>query len=174
MYILFVSVIEERKNIEGIIRVSDLLQSKGINIKFVLVGREGFGFDKIYPELTKRENQIVHLKRINNDDLVLIYNLAKVFFFPSHYEGFGLPPLEAMQCGIPVVTSNNSSLPEIVGENGFLGNSNDYEFFVNCIEKLILDDNLYNRMVTKALDQSKKFTPRDHISNLINIFNNLA
>ena len=172
-YILFVSVLEERKNLDGIIKVSDILQSRGIDIKFVLVGREGFGFEKISSELEKRKNQIIHLKGINSEDLVLIYNLAKIFFFPSHYEGFGLPPLEAMKCGIPVISSDNSSLPEVVGDAGFLGNSNDHDFFAECIIKLLTDNDLYQKMKLNSIAQARKFSPEAHIIKLINIFNKL-
>jgi glycosyltransferase involved in cell wall biosynthesis len=172
-YILFVSVLEERKNLAGIIKVSDILRSKGIDIKFVLVGKEGFGFEKISSELEKRKNHIIHLKGISSEDLVSIYNMAKIFFFPSHYEGFGLPPLEAMQCGIPVVTSDNSSLPEVVGNDGFLGKSNDYEFFSQSIIKLLNDNKLYHEMKLKSINQSRKFTPEAHILKLIDTFNNL-
>ena len=170
-YVLFVSVLEERKNIEGIIRVSDLIQSKGNNIKFVLVGREGFGFDKISSELGKRQNQIVHLKIINNEELILIYNLAEIFFFPSHYEGFGLPPLEAMKCGIPVIASDNSSLPEVVGDGGTIGDANDYDFFVGYIIKLLSNKNYYIKMKQKALTQAEKFSAEKHIRELIKVFN---
>lgn len=173
-YILFVSVLEERKNLKAIIKVSDILESKRLDLKFVLVGREGFGFNKIAPELQKRKNRIMHLKGINSEDLVLIYNLATIFFFPTHYEGFGLPVLEAMQCGIPVITSDNSSLSEVVGNNGLLGDSNDYAFFVNCIEKLIGDNDFYNKMRTISIQQSLKFTPEAHFKKLLNIMNNLS
>lgn len=173
-YILFVSVLEERKNLTTIIKVSDILESKGIKIKFVLVGREGFGFNKIALELEKRKDRIIHLKGISSEDLVLIYNLATIFFFPSHYEGFGLPVLEAMQCGIPVITSDNSSLPEVVGSSGFLGNSNDFDFFVNCIQKLIGDDDLYRNMQIKSIEQSKKFAPKRHLNKLMSIVDSLA
>lgn len=170
-YVLFVSVLEERKNIEEIIKVSDILQSKGINLKFVLVGREGFGFEKIFPELEKRKNQIIHLKGISSEDLVLIYNLATLFFFPTHCEGFGIPPLEAMQCGIPVVTSNNSSLPEVVGDGGLLGDANDTEFFTNSIIKLLNDKSYYLKMKENAFKQAEIFSAKKHIKKLIDIFN---
>lgn len=170
-FILFVSVLEERKNIDGIIKVSDILLSKGFDIKFVLVGREGFGFSKISSELEKRKNQIIHLKGISSEDLVLIYNLATIFFFPSHYEGFGLPPLEAMRCGIPVITSDNSSLPEVVGDAGFLGNANDYDFFADRIIKLLGNNDLCEKMRLRSIDQAKKFTPEGHITKMVNIFN---
>ncbi|MBK7630771.1 MAG: glycosyltransferase family 4 protein [Ignavibacteriales bacterium] len=172
-FVLFVSVLEERKNIQAIIRVSDILELRGVDLKFVLVGREGFGFNKIISELEKRKNRIIHLKNINDTELVLLYNLSTIFFFPTHYEGFGLPPLEAMKCGIPVVTSNNSSLPEVVGEGGIMGEATDYEFFANSIEKLLEDKKYYSSMKSKAIEQAKKFTPENHLNRLISTFNSL-
>lgn len=173
-YILFVSVLEERKNLWGILKVSDILETQGIDIKFVLIGREGFGYSKIRPEIEKRKKRVIVLQNVENDsDLVALYNLAKIFFFPTHYEGFGLPPLEAMKCGIPVVTSNNSSLPEVVGEGGIMGDANDYEFFADNIKKLLFDEAFYMRMKNKAIEQAKKFTPDNHINELMKIFNSL-
>lgn len=172
-FILFVSVLEERKNIYGIIKVSDLLEQKGMPIKIVLVGREGFGFKKIEKELIKRKDRIIHIRYLPDDDLVDIYNLSKLFFFPTFYEGFGLPPLEAMSCGIPVIASNNSSIPEVVGDGGILGNAYDYEFFANNIIKLFSDINLYNKMKENALNQAKKFNAQKHISKLVEIFNSV-
>lgn len=172
-YILFVSVLEERKNLKMIIKVSDILLLRGIDIKFVLVGREGFGFDKISSELAKRSERILHLKDISSDDLVFIYNQSTIFFFPSHYEGFGLPPLEAMKCSIPVVTSNNSSLPEVVGEAGLFGDSNDYNFFADSITKLLIDKEQLYSMRQKSIKQANKFSPEAHVTKLVNIFNRL-
>jgi len=173
-FVLFVSVLEERKNITAIIKVSDILVSRGIDVKFVLVGREGFGFKKIESALIKRKDYIICLNYVDDEDLIMLYNLSTIFFFPTHYEGFGLPPLEAMKCGIPVITSNNSSLPEVVGEGGLLGNSNDYEFFANSITKLLSDEKYYADMKRKAIEQASKFNPETHITKLINIFNNLT
>ena len=172
-YVLFVSVLEERKNVDAIIKVSDNLVSKGIDLKFVLVGRKGFGFKKMASELEKRKHRIIHLKDIIDEDLILLYNLATIFFFPSHYEGFGLPPLEAMKCGIPVIASDNSSLPEVIGDGGLLGGSNDYEFFANSIIKLLSDEKFYITMRRRAFEQAKKFTPEAHVTKLISTFNSL-
>lgn len=169
-FILFVSVLEERKNILAILKVSDILLSRGLDHKFVLVGWEGFGFKKIAPELEKRSDRIKHLKNVEDDDLVLLYNMADLFFFPTHYEGFGLPVLEAMKCGTPVVTSDNSSIPEVVGDGGFMGGENDYEFFAATIENLYKDKKLYSLMKNKALEQAKKFKPESHVDKLIKIF----
>ncbi len=170
-FVLFVSVLEERKNITAIIKVSDILVSRGIDIKFVLVGREGYGFKKIESELRKRNNNIIHIKYVDDKDLILLYNLSTIFFFPTHQEGFGLPPLEAMKCGIPVITSNNSSLPEVVGDGGIMGDSTDYHFFAGSIERLLNNKEYYSEMKSKALNQAKKFTPENLIPNLLNVFN---
>ena len=172
-FILFVGVLEERKNITGILQISDILHSQGTDIKFVLVGREGFGFNKVSEKIRSSNNRILHLKDVDEKDLVSLYNLATLFLFPSHYEGFGLPPLEAMKCGLPVLASNNSSLPEIVGDGGILGNSNDYDFFANSIGKLLEDEKFYSLMKVKAIEQAKKFNAANHITKLIQIFNSL-
>jgi glycosyltransferase involved in cell wall biosynthesis len=172
-FILFVSVLEERKNITSIIKVSDVLASRGFDIKFVLVGREGFGYQKIESELKKRSKNIIHLKFVDDKDLILLYNLSTIFFFPSYHEGFGLPPLEAMKCGIPVISSNNSSLPEVIGEGGIMGDANDYDFFVESIISLLTDEMFYTKMKHKALEQAKKFKPDNLIIKLINVFNSL-
>jgi glycosyltransferase involved in cell wall biosynthesis len=172
-FILFVGVIEERKNINGILKISETLHAKGTDIKFVLVGREGFGFENVAEKIRNSNNRIIHLKDVDEKDLVSLYNLATIFLFPSHYEGFGLPPLEAMKCGLPVLASNSSSLPEIVGDGGILGNSNDYEFFADSIVKLLKDEKFYFLMKIKAIEQAKKFTAENHITKLIYIFNTI-
>ena len=144
-YVLYVGIIENRKNILGILKTADLLYSKSIDIKFVLVGKPGYGFKSIEEEIIKRKN-VIYLNYIEEEDLVSIYNLAFLFFFPSFYEGFGLPPLEAMQCGIPVLCSNIPALQEVVGNNGFLRNAEDYEGFADYIIKLLSDSRRYSEM----------------------------
>jgi glycosyltransferase involved in cell wall biosynthesis len=172
-FVLFVGVVEERKNISGIIKIAKILHSRGNRIKFVIVGKPGFGFKKIAEKMNELGNQIIHLQYVDEKELVQLYNLAKIFLFPSYYEGFGLPPLEAMKCGIPVIVSNKSSLTEIVGEGGLLGNPDDYEFFAEGIGKLLEDESFYLHMKMKALEQAKKFTAETHIAELIRIFNEL-
>lgn len=172
-FILFVSVLEERKNITGIFKVSDILVKRGIDIKIVFVGREGFGFDKVSETFKSNSDRFIRLKDIDDKDLIRLYNLATFFFFPTYYEGFGLPPLEAMKCGLPVVASNNSSIPEVVGDGGILGEAEDYEFFADKIALLLSDNPYYSSMKQKAIKQAEKFTAENHISKLVNIFNSL-
>lgn len=171
-YILYVGAIDNRKNVAGIIQISDLLESKGIDIKFVLVGRPGFGFEKLQSEIDSRKNRIIYLNNADESSIPYLYNLATLFLFPSHYEGFGIPPLEAMKSGLPVLAANNSSLPEVVGNGGLLSDANDFEDFVKNIIRLLNDEKFYVDMKKKALMQSKKFTPEILVPQLIKVFNN--
>lgn len=170
-FVLFVGAIEERKNIRGILRISDILYSKGIDIKFVLVGKESFGFAPLFIEINKRKNRIIYYKYIDEETLPLLYNLSTIFLFPSYYEGFGLPPLEAMKCGVPVLASNNSSLKEVVGEGGILYEADNLDSFVQSIIALLHDDDFYNRMKSKAIQQAKNFSAELQMPELIDIFN---
>ncbi len=113
----------------------------------------------------------MYIHYVQENDLPMIYNMAKVFLFPSYYEGFGLPPLEAMKCGLPVLASKNSSLIEVVGDGGFLFDSQDYNSFTDKIALLLNDRELYESMKAKALIQSEKFKPEKEITKLIKLFN---
>ncbi len=172
-FILFVGAIEERKNISGILKISDILKSRGVNIKIVLIGNKGFGFDRLYDEIKKRNDRVLYLNYVTENDLPIIYNLAKIFLFPSYYEGFGLPPLEAMKCGLPVLASNNSSLIEVVGEGGILLDSQDYNSFAEKITLILNNKEVYDSMKATALMQSEKFKPENEITKLIELFNSL-
>jgi glycosyltransferase involved in cell wall biosynthesis len=169
-FILYVGAIDNRKNVAGIIRISDLLELKGIDIKFVLVGRPGFGFEKLRSEIESRKNRIIYLNNAEESSIPYLYNLATLFLFPSHYEGFGIPPLEAMKSGLPVLAANNSSIPEVVGNGGLLSDANDYEDFANNIIRLLYDEKFYTDMKNKALLQAKKFTPEILVPQLIKVF----
>jgi len=172
-FILFVGAIEQRKNISGLLKISDILKSKGINISFVLVGSAGFGFKQLQKEITARKERITYLNYVDEGDIPYIYNLTSIFIFPSHYEGFGLPVLEAMKCGTPVLTSDNSSLPEVVGEGGLLCNADDVDSFVENIKLLLWNKEFYNSMGNKARKQAEKFTPELQLHKLIDVFNRI-
>lgn len=101
----------------------------------------------------------VHIiTNVPDDELVAFYNLAKIFIFPSLYEGFGLPPLEAMACGTPVVASNAASLPEALDDAAIFIDPLDAQGFADAIENLLLDENLYDKMTARGLKQAEKYT----------------
>jgi len=172
--ILYVGLVENRKNIIGILKIGDILYKRGINFNILIVGRKGFGFDKIYEEIKIRSSYVKYLNYVDDETLKIIYNLATLFIFPSYYEGFGLPPLEAMQTGIPVLASKTSSLIEVVGEGGILHEPDNYEAFAADIERLFSDSNLYQEMKKKALLQANNFSKEKSIRELIQTFKSLS
>jgi len=158
-FILYVGIIDYRKNIDAIIEVADLLVNKEKrNMNFVLIGRAGLRYKEIINKSRKIKNgHILFLNYVEGEDLPFLYNLADIFLFPSLYEGFGLPPLEAMQSGIPVIASNSASLPEVLGEGGIMHPPNDCNSFARDIIRLLEDRKFYNQMKEKGIMQSKKF-----------------
>ena len=171
-FLLFVGVIENRKNIIGILRIADILFNRRQDVKFLLVGKPGHGFKEIYSEIIRRKN-VIYLSYIEEEDIVSIYNLAFLFIFPSFYEGFGLPPLEAMHCGIPVLCSNIPALREVVGTNGFLRDPQDYNAFADDITSLLKNPDLYAEMKVRSINQSKKFSFDESIKRLFQIINDI-
>jgi len=132
-YILSLCTFEPRKNLEQVIRCFiDLVQANEVpELRLVLVGTKGWEYERIFGALNQTgdqlRNRIVLTGYVPDDDLAPLYSAAEAFIYLSRYEGFGLPPLEAMQCGTPVITSNTSSLPEVVGDAGILLNPADHD-----------------------------------------------
>ncbi len=170
-YLLYVGVVERRKNILGLIKIIDLLAKEGSDLQLVIIGKAGHDSDTILPEILKRKKTIKYYDFVSDEALAYIYNYAFAFIFPSFYEGFGIPPLEAMQSAIPVLSSNTPALVEVVGEGGLIHNPNDYTAFVNDILKLERDENFYSLMKLKASEQSKKFSLKETTKKLVGIFN---
>jgi glycosyltransferase involved in cell wall biosynthesis len=170
LIVLYVGMIENRKNIYGILSVADILKERYNNLAFLLIGKKGHGGDKIINEVKKRQN-VIYLNNIDDTLLKKIYNIANVFLFPSHYEGFGYPPLEAMQSGLPVLASNNTSLMEIIDTAGLLHDPDDYEAFAKDIIKLLSDKTLYNLMKLKGIERAKKFEKNNWSRQIVKVFN---
>lgn len=170
-FLLYVGVLENRKNILGLLKITELLRNNGQDIHLVLIGKPGFGFQKIKKEIDSRSKYVQYLNYVDDDSLAIIYRLAHVFVFPSYYEGFGIPPLEAMKVGLPVVSSNSSSLKEVVGNGGILCDPNNHDAFVQSITKLLEDKVYYNKMKEKALNQAKTFDRNVEIKKIIETFN---
>lgn len=162
-YILSLCTLEPRKNIDKAIRAfANMVQQENIkDLNLVLVGTKGWDFDKIFEEidsLKSLKNRIIVTGFINDADLAAIYSDAVMFVYPSYYEGFGLPPLEAMQCGVPVVTSNTSSLPEVVGNAGIMVSPDDIDALSNSMLKIYYDDELRSKMSAQSIERSTIFS----------------
>jgi glycosyltransferase involved in cell wall biosynthesis len=162
-YVLSLCTFEPRKNIDQTIRsFIALVKQQGIqDLNLVLVGTKGWDFDKIFAELEgarELSSRIITTGFVPDCDLAPLYSAAMMFAYPSLYEGFGLPPLEAMQCGVPVITSNNSSLPEVVGDAGIMVSPKDGEAISHAMLGLYRDSKKRATLSTQGLLRSKLFS----------------
>ncbi len=153
-YILSVATLEPRKNIKRLIKA---YLKANIDKQLVLVGSDGWKNEKEF-KLIKNTKKIINLGYVPEDDLPVIYKLADLFVYPSFYEGFGIPIIEAMSMGIPVICSNTSSLPEAAGNAAFFINPYRIDDLVNAFLKIDRDSKLRKNLTTKGLAQAKKFS----------------
>jgi glycosyltransferase involved in cell wall biosynthesis len=158
-FILYLGTIEPRKNIVGIIRAFEGVREKK-KIKLVLAGALGWLYKDILKEAknSRFSDDIIFLGFVDDSDKIGLYNLALVFVYPSFFEGFGFPPLEAMACGVPVVTSNCSSLPEVVGEAALMIDPYKSSEIADAMWMFLEDEELRNIYKERGLLQAKKFT----------------
>lgn len=159
-FVLYLGGNDFRKNMDGALRAFAKLPPETIhNHQLVLndVGDETF-FRSKARKLGLDDSDLVVFKRATDDELTALYNLSKVFFFPSFYEGFGLPVLEAMSCGTAVLASNNSSLPEVVGREDALFDVNDEQEIVDALNKVLTDDAFRADLAAYGLERAKEFS----------------
>lgn len=161
-FILFVGTLEPRKNLSTLFKAYYQLKKKNINHKLVIAGKKGWKYQEIFETVNKLnlKNDIIFTDYIPENDLPALYNAADVFVYPSIYEGFGLPPLEAMACGTPVVTSNISSLPEVVGNAGITVDPKDIDMLATSLYEVLTNDSLMKEMTKKGLERAKLFSWR--------------
>jgi len=158
-FILSVGSIEPRKNLLGLLKAYNLLDKNIKNeYKLILVGFKGWENQEIMEIINQNRDSIRYLGFISNSDLAKVYNLATCFVYPSFYEGFGLPIVEAMACGTAVVSSNSSSLPEVGGDAVLYCNPHNINEIKQMIEKLLSDKSLREKMIKKGLKQAQLFS----------------
>lgn len=160
-YILFVGTLEPRKNLLGLLKSYLILkQNYDYCERLVIVGAKGWKYNPIFDwvQQNQLEEDIIFTGFIDDADLPAIYSAATVFVMPSIYEGFGLPLLEAMQCGTPVIGSDISSIPEIIDNSGLLIKPDAHSEWAQAIHKLISNESIRKHYSQLALDQSSKFT----------------
>ena len=143
------------------------------DLKLVIAGGMGWNYKNIIDLIESNSEDIILTGYVREEDKIPIYKLSKVFVFPSLYEGFGMPVLEAMASGIPVITSNVSSLPEVAGDAAIkVDPLNEIEIF-NAYEKILLDSNLREKMIQAGYQQSKKYSWRESAIKLEKIYRDL-
>jgi glycosyltransferase involved in cell wall biosynthesis len=166
-YILYTGIISPHKNVQKLIDAFYLLKKKfGIPHKLVLTGRSIAGYKLNFIE--KRD--IILTDYIPDEDVPALYSGADVFVFLSLYEGFGLPVLEAMACGCPVVSSNTSSMPEVIGDAGMLVSPKDTDEIAGSIYTVLNSPRIKNELSRKSVMQAKKFRWEESAEKVSEIF----
>lgn len=160
-FLLFVGTLQPRKNLVGLLRAYSRVPER-LRLPLYVVGGQGWMFQEIYDEVISLGiAEDVHFPGYAaSESLPLWYSAATAFLYPSFYEGFGLPVLEAMACGAPVVTSRTSSLPEVVGDAGLLVSPDNPEEIAAAITDLLDDSALRERLSAKGVEQARQFTWR--------------
>lgn len=157
-FILHVGGLALWRNIPRLLEAFLLLKKKGLPHKLVLVGRHFWGFDLAREVARLKLDDVINVDYVSKEDLRLLYNAAEVLAFPSLYEGFGFPALEAMACGTPVVVSEAAALPEVVGEAAFLVDPYDVSSIASGIERVIEDEKLRLDLGKKGFDRINLFS----------------
>ncbi|HHT9126245.1 MAG TPA: glycosyltransferase family 4 protein [Candidatus Brocadiia bacterium] len=159
--ILCVSTLQPRKNIDVAIRAfSQLKRQKDIPHQLVIVGRKGWLWKDIMRLVLELNLQkdVIFIGAVEDEQLPLVYNLAEVFLNPSSYEGFGLTCLEAMACGVPVIATNVSSFPEVVGDAGILVTPKSVEELAQAIFDVLSNSSLRDELIKKGIERVKMFS----------------
>lgn len=166
-FILSLGTLQPRKNYSRLIsafaRIADVsrrLDSRPVIHNLVIVGKQGWLFDSIIADAARLgvRTRVIFPGFADDEDLPALYRTAELFVFPSLYEGFGLPPLEAMACGTPVVTSSISSLPEVVGDAALTVDPTDVEALANAMSRLLQETQLRQQMIERGLARAAGFT----------------
>ena len=176
-FILFVGVLEPRKNLVGLIEAFQILKSRrSVPHKLVVVGRKGWLWEGIMEraERSPVRDDIVFAGFIPDGELATLYSTAEMFAFPSHYEGFGLPILESMACGTPVVASRASSLPEVVGDAGLQVDPEDAEQLAAALELLALNPDVRQDFRHRGLERAATFTWHAAAGTLLDVYRRVA
>lgn len=155
-YVLSVGSLEPRKNLQSLFEAWNLWENRPQHLKLLVAGGKGKIFSSI--GFSAVPEGVVLLGRVPDDQLPALYACAEAFIYPSLYEGFGLPPLEAMSCGTPVITSNVASLPEVVGEAALTVSPQDRAALLGALRQIIGDPQLAARLRQQGLARAREFS----------------
>ena len=177
--VLGVGTLEPRKNHPGLIKAFHKAQSaaqkKHRPAMLALAGGPGWLYDETQQLIAKLklENKVRFLGRVSELELITLYSMADVFVFPSFYEGFGVPPIEAMACGAPVITSNTSSLPEVVGDAALLIDPHNSGELAGAILRVLENEQLRDELRQKGYARAQHFTWPKSASKMLSVYQQL-
>lgn len=172
-FIFNVSTLQPTKNLPTLIKAYYKLKTRyNSKHKLVIAGGEGWKYSEIY-NLVKNlnlEKDVIFTGYIQNKDLIYLYNAADIFVFPSLYEGFGIPILEAMACGCPIITSNAHSLPEVVGDAGIMIDPYNVEILANKMHELLENSGLREEMIKKGFKRINNFNWKNVAKQTLDVY----
>ena len=175
-YILYLGTLEPRKNVPAIIRAFNLLKTKSLfkDWQLIIAGRPGWLYKNILREVKNSpfHADIILKGAVTAEERVLLYNLAEVFIYPSFFEGFGFPPLEAQASGCPVIVSDRTSLPEVIGDSGLLVNPWKPAELAEAVQSVAENEDLKLKMIQAGIKNAQRFSWRKTAEQTLEVFNN--
>lgn len=175
-YFLYLGTIEPRKNLERLIEAYHIFSQRAENApRLVLAGGKGWLYDSIFEKVKELnlEEKILFTQYVPSEDMNPLMCGAIAFVFPSIYEGFGMPPLEAMACGVPVISSDAASLPEVTGDCAVICDPYSSESISDGLYRLYSDDNLRKSLSERGLERARTFTWEHSAEILYNVYREL-
>ncbi|MFH1661829.1 MAG: glycosyltransferase family 1 protein [Candidatus Falkowbacteria bacterium] len=180
-FLLYVGNAYPHKNLEGLIRIFKIINSENSGLRLVLVGKEDYFYERVKnyaKELDlfnedENNSRIIFPGYVPDAQLEILFKKAVAYIFPSLYEGFGLPPLEAMAKGCPVVSSNKASMPEILGDVAIYFNPENKDEMLYQIKKIINNQDLRDKLIKKGYEQVKKYSWWECANKTLGVYNNI-
>lgn len=174
-FVLCVGAINRRKNVTRLLEAFRKLKKSNLDMQLVLVGRIFWPFADLKRMIDELDlmHDVIHLENIPDEDLLYLYNAAEAMVYPSLYEGFGLPLVEAMACGTPIIASNATSIPEVVGDAGVLFDPNSVDDIAEKMAIVLKDPRARSEMSGKSLERSKRFSWQEAAQRTISLYNSV-
>lgn len=175
-FILFIGTIEPRKNLPQLVTAFQSLAKAHPNLVLVIAGKKGWMYDSLFETIRrlKMESRVIFTGFLPEEDKPFLLSAATVFVYPSLYEGFGIPVLEALACGVPTVTSNTSSLPEVAGKAAIMIDPQNAAEIADALERLLSDSDLRSRLIEEAAHQAAKFNWKKTASETLNAYTSIV
>jgi glycosyltransferase involved in cell wall biosynthesis len=172
-FILYVGTLEPRKNVTFLLKAYHKLSiDYRISHQLVIVGKKGWGYKDIFStaESLAMGDQVLFTGYVPEDELPFLYNSADLFVYPSLYEGFGIPPLEALSCGTPTISSDISSMPEVVGNAGLLVDPHNVNQLSKAMYDVLMDIELRRNLSQAGLNRAKRFAPKEIATQMLKTY----